>query len=258
VGHLWLEFRPNPLSGFGDQVSPHVHHERTTLIHSRERFNTTGAVTTELMSDGTPAKRVACTYGQLHTGPRAPQRRHTTRAAHAHTIHVKTTQPPTNGAQTAGRTPVVDSQSVSYPDTPVRQLQREQATKRPSVVRASTGVAANPYSPLVMYCLLSHIITSYRRTVPCTAYIAWRTVDNGISRSTLALKRVIHAGEMSDTRSSSPRFRRITETTITILHILDTVQHSRTITHNISTMPNLCRTDMRTDRCHNSQTRKSP
>ena len=149
-------------------------------------------------------------------------------------------------------------QSVSYPDTPVRQLQREQATKRPSVVRASTGVAANPYSPLVMYCLLSHIITSYRRTVPCTAYIAWRTVDNGISRSTLALKRVIHAGEMSDTRSSSPRFRRITETTITILHILDTVQHSRTITHNISTMPNLCRTDMRTDRCHNSQTRKSP
>jgi hypothetical protein len=31
VGHLWLEFRPNPFSGFGDQVSPHVHHERTTL-----------------------------------------------------------------------------------------------------------------------------------------------------------------------------------------------------------------------------------
>ena len=28
---LWLEFRPDPLSGFGDQVSPHVHHERTTL-----------------------------------------------------------------------------------------------------------------------------------------------------------------------------------------------------------------------------------
>ena len=31
MGHLWLAFRPNPFSGFGDQVSPHVHHERTTL-----------------------------------------------------------------------------------------------------------------------------------------------------------------------------------------------------------------------------------
>ena len=28
---LWLAFRPNPFSGFEDQVSPHVHHERTTL-----------------------------------------------------------------------------------------------------------------------------------------------------------------------------------------------------------------------------------
>ena len=28
---LWLKFRPNPFSGFGDQVSPHVLHERTTL-----------------------------------------------------------------------------------------------------------------------------------------------------------------------------------------------------------------------------------
>ena len=32
MGHLWLQFRPNPFSVFGDQVSPHVHHERTTLI----------------------------------------------------------------------------------------------------------------------------------------------------------------------------------------------------------------------------------
>ncbi len=31
MGHLWLEFRPDPFSGFRDQVSPHVHHERTTL-----------------------------------------------------------------------------------------------------------------------------------------------------------------------------------------------------------------------------------
>ena len=29
--HLWLEFRPKPFSVFGDQVSPHVHHERTTM-----------------------------------------------------------------------------------------------------------------------------------------------------------------------------------------------------------------------------------
>ena len=26
MGHLWLQFRPNPFSNFGDQVSPHVHH----------------------------------------------------------------------------------------------------------------------------------------------------------------------------------------------------------------------------------------
>jgi hypothetical protein len=25
VGHLWLEFRSNPFSSFGDQVLPHVH-----------------------------------------------------------------------------------------------------------------------------------------------------------------------------------------------------------------------------------------
>ena len=25
AGHLWLEFRPNPFSVFGDQVSPHVY-----------------------------------------------------------------------------------------------------------------------------------------------------------------------------------------------------------------------------------------
>ena len=31
MGHLWLQFRPIPFSVFGDQVSPHVHHERTTL-----------------------------------------------------------------------------------------------------------------------------------------------------------------------------------------------------------------------------------
>ena len=31
-GHLWLQFRPNPFSVFGDQVSPHVHLEGITLI----------------------------------------------------------------------------------------------------------------------------------------------------------------------------------------------------------------------------------
>ena len=31
---LCLQFRPNPFSVFGDQVSPHVHHERTTLKRS--------------------------------------------------------------------------------------------------------------------------------------------------------------------------------------------------------------------------------
>ena len=30
--HLWLEFRPKPFSVFGDHVSPHVHHKRTTFI----------------------------------------------------------------------------------------------------------------------------------------------------------------------------------------------------------------------------------
>ena len=32
--HLWLEFRPKPFfSVFRDQVSPHVHHERTSALN---------------------------------------------------------------------------------------------------------------------------------------------------------------------------------------------------------------------------------
>ena len=33
--HLWLEFRPKPFfSVFGDQVSPFVHHERTSALNN--------------------------------------------------------------------------------------------------------------------------------------------------------------------------------------------------------------------------------
>ena len=37
--HLWLEFRPKPFfSVFGDQVSPFVHHERTSALKLTSRI----------------------------------------------------------------------------------------------------------------------------------------------------------------------------------------------------------------------------